>query len=104
MIKIKTQGNWILVADQDGEKHWVYRGYVSNKVKCLSIKFARAELRKKPSFRSEFSDYRYAEKYESFERIKAQGKWYFVRNLEGGEGWLHRDQVWRAVKKISLKY
>ena len=104
LIKLKTTSWWYKVADQDGDEHWVRRSKVSDSMDCVSVKFKKANIRTGPGTWFPLANYRYAEKYEAFKRLKVKGDWYYLENSIGEKGWVNVRTIWKPVKSIYLVY
>ncbi len=91
LIRIDQKGKWIKVRDVDGDTHWVHQKLVDNKFNCVTVKTRQANIRKKPTSRSEklFT----VERYTSFKRIGGQKKWVKIEYL-GEPMWVHLSLVW----------
>lgn len=104
LARIDSKRSWSRVQDVDGEVHWIYTSMLTQKVKCLVIKVPKANLRTGPGSKFPLAEYRAADKYESFKRIKKQGAWYYVENDIGERAWVHETNVWMARTTTKLKF
>ncbi len=104
LVLQKSQGSWYKVRDQDGEIHWVHRRLVTRRFRCLSIKTRSANLRIKPGSQFPLDKYRAAEKYETFQRLDKEGRWYLVKNNYGKKFWVHKSNVWIPRKNIAISF
>jgi SH3-like domain-containing protein len=91
LIQVAVEGDWIKVKDVDGDLHWIYAPLVTDKIDCVTISAPKANIRKKPSTRSE--KWFTVEKYTSFKRIGSEDKWVKVE-YEGETMWIYNSLVW----------
>ena len=104
LVQVGKKGNWLQVADLDGERHWVYSALLTQKFQCAVIKTERANIRRGPGSRFGFSDYRVALRYESFMRKEKKGNWYRLVNELGEVGWIHQSNLWLPLRKVQFSY
>ena len=89
--EIKRKGDWIKVKDVDGELHWIKSNLVTDKIKCVTIKYARANIRSRPNTNSRV--WFKVEKYTSFELHGKLPKWVKL-NYHGEVMWVFHTLVW----------
>ncbi len=89
--QIDRKADWLRVRDVDGDEHWIFRNLVTSSYKCLTVKSERANIRKGPG--TNFDTWFTVEKYTSFKRIGAEGKWIKVE-YEGETMWIYNTLVW----------
>ncbi len=91
LIQIDEKGGWIKVKDVDGDTHWVFAALVNRKLDCITIKNARANIRKRPSSRA--GKWFTVQKYTSFKRLGKKAKWVKIE-YEGQQMWVFQTLVW----------
>lgn len=89
--QLAVEGDWIKVKDVDGDLHWIYGPLVTDKVDCVTISAPKANIRKKPTTRSE--KWFTVEQYTSFKRIGRKGQWVEIE-YEGQTMWVYATLVW----------
>lgn len=89
--EIKRQDGWIKVRDVDGEIHWIKSTLVTDKIKCVTIKSFRANIRSRPKTDSRV--WFKVEKYTSFELLGKIPKWVKL-NYHGEVMWVFHTLVW----------
>jgi len=91
LVQVGSEGEWLKVKDVDGDLHWVLGSLVTDKMDCVTISAPKANVRRKPSSRSDkwFS----VEKYTSFKQIGKQDNWVKVE-YEGETMWIFNNLVW----------
>ena len=105
LLKLKTNGSWYQVQDQDGEKHWVYKSTVSSRIRCVAVKVPTANLRTGPSASYKLANIKRVDKYTPFKRIDiADNGWYQLEAPWGGKYWMSDNLVWRPVKISRVSY
>ena len=105
LLKLKKQGSWYHVQDQDGEKHWVYGSNVSSRIRCVAVKVASANLRTGPGPGNKLGDIKRVDRYTPFKRIDiADNGWYRVESSWGGRYWISDNLVWRPIKISRVSY
>ena len=104
LVRLGKSKGWYHVADQDGEKHWVYSSLVSGKVKCVSINRRHARLYDGPSFDSGKAAYGKADRYSPFKRLSKRKNWYRLRDASGNTVWVHENDVWRPVRIMKIGF
>ena len=90
-IQVEEKGDWFKVKDVDGDTHWIFKGLVAPNLRCLTIRSRRANIRKKPTTRSD--SWFTVEKYTSFKRVGAKNNWVKIE-YEGQTMWVYRTLVW----------
>ena len=90
-IQVEEKGDWFKVKDVDGDTHWIFKGLVAPNLRCLTIRSRRANIRKKPTTRSD--SWFTVEKYTSFRRVGAKNNWVQIE-YEGQSMWVYRTLVW----------
>ena len=91
LLEIKRQDGWVKVKDVDGETHWIKSNLVTDKIKCVTIKYARANIRSRPNTNSRV--WFKVEKYTSFELLGKLPKWVKL-NYHGEVMWVFHTLVW----------
>ncbi len=104
LVELNSSHGWFEVADLDGEKHWVYGGVVSQKMKCLAVKSRKAALRSGPGYNYETTSYKTADRYTPFKRITTKGSWYNVIDSSGNRFWVSEDDIWKPVKVANISF
>jgi SH3-like domain-containing protein len=97
-------GSWLQVQDIDGEKHWISREMVSNKIRCVAVKAKVANLRKGPGNKFAISDYPTADRYTPFRQLQRDGEWLQVQDEYRDTFWIADNQVWWPVTRMTLKF
>jgi SH3-like domain-containing protein len=90
-IQVGAEGDWLKVRDVDGDLHWVYSALVTDKMDCVTISAAKANIRKKPSSRSE--KWFTVEKYTSFKKTGEGDNWVKLE-YEGETMYVYNTLVW----------
>jgi len=102
LVRLDRKGRWYKVKDLDGEEHWLHSRLVTTQYKCLAVKVREANLRQSPG--GPRAEYRSADKYSAFQRIRQKEAWYYVKDSYGQKFWIHKNTVWRPIKVIRLNY
>ena len=89
--QIDKKGDWYKVRDVDGDEHWIFKNLVDSKLQCVTIKAERANVRKGPG--TNYEMWFTVEKYTSFKKIGAEGKWVKVE-YEGEVMWIFNTLTW----------
>ena len=89
--KVERKGDWFRVIDVDGDKHWIFHTLVDPKIRCVTIKAERANIRKGPG--TKYEKWFTVERYTSFKKIGEKGKWIKVE-YEGEVMWVFNNLVW----------
>lgn len=100
-LQIESSKGWYKVKDMDGALHWIYHTLVSTRLKCVSVKTHRANLRTGPGTKFSYASYQIADKYFPFKRINRKEEWYHLMDASGNKFWLHESTIW-IPKKMSL--
>ena len=91
LVQIDKKGDWIKVKDVDGDTHWVFKSLVDSRQKCVTVKSARANIRRSPSAKSE--KLYTVEKYTSFKLVGNKSKW--VQIAYGKKKmWVFHTLIW----------
>ncbi len=93
--KLAQRGNWYKVQDVDGDKHWIHRNLVSNRLHCGVVKADRARVRTGPGKRYGQLDWSPARKYYAFQVLYQSGQWTKIRDEYGDMGWIARSLTWQ---------
>jgi len=93
--QISQQGDWYQVSDLDGDKHWIFRNLLTEKIKCAVVKVNKANIRSGPGTNFGKTPLDQVEKYYAFKVIGEQGDWVQVEDEVGNKGWLHSKLLWR---------
>lgn len=91
LVHVDKKGDWIKVKDVDGDTHWVFHSLVDAKLKCVTVKTAKANIRRVPSAtgRQLYT----VEKYTSFKLVGKKGKW--VQIAYGKKKmWVFHTLIW----------
>ncbi len=91
LIEVTRQADWVKVRDVDGDIHWIWNRLVSAKVKCVTVKSSKANIRKRPTTRSE--KWFTVEKYSSFKFIEKRNNWVKVQH-DGQTMYVYHTLVW----------
>lgn len=91
LMEVGSEGDWIKVKDVDGDIHWVFAQLVTDKIDCVTISSPKANVRKKPTTRSD--KWFTVEKYTSFKKVGSTNKWVKVE-YEGETMWIYDTLVW----------
>lgn len=91
LIQVGQQEDWIKVKDVDNDIHWIYAKLVTDGMECITIKTAKANIRKKASARSQ--KWFTVEKYSSFLRTGQSKNWIRIKH-QGQVMWVHSKLVW----------
>ena len=75
----------------DGDGHWIFHTLIDSKLKCVTIKADRANVRKGPG--TNYDIWFSVEHYTSFKKIGAEGKWVKVE-YQGEVMWIYDTLTW----------
>lgn len=86
-----SKGNWLKVADFEGDTGWIYKKLVSKKPHLI-VKKKQINIRKNPGTRNAIVG---KAKYGVVLQTVKRGKgWVKVRHQNGLTGWVKRDLLW----------
>ena len=91
LVQVGTEGDWLKVKDVDGDIHWIFKPLVTSEIDCVTISAPKANIRKKPTTRSD--KWFTVEKYTSFKRIGRKDKWIKIE-YERETMWIFHTLVW----------
>ena len=92
--KIGEQGNWYQVEDVDGDRHWVFRELLNEKMRCAVVKADKVNVRTGPGTGHAKSPLSPVDKYYSFKVIDTQGDWVKVEDEVFENAWVARRLLW----------
>ncbi len=98
---IKSKGSWLQVRDVDGEKHWVLKNTVSDRLDCLVVKARQSNLRTGPGPSFEKAPFSMADRYFPFKHLGGEDGWYYIEDDYGNIAWIFSGNVWRPKKSQS---
>lgn len=104
LVEVDGKNGWYKVKDMEGEIHWIYRNLVSKRLKCVSVKVKRANLRTGPGTKFPYAAYQVADKYFPFKRINQKDDWYHLVDASGNKFWLHESTLWRPRKVSNISF
>jgi SH3-like domain-containing protein len=91
LLQVAKEGEWIKVRDVDGDLHWISEKLTTGQQDCVTIKAAKANIRKSPSNKAE--SWFTVEKYTSFRRVGQKENWVKIE-YEGETMWVAQSLVW----------
>ena len=95
LVQVDKKGDWIKVKDVDGDTHWVFKTLLDAKLKCVTVRSARANIRKGPS--ASGRQLYTVEKYTSFKLVGKKRKW--VQIAYGKKKmWVFHTLIWPPPK------
>lgn len=96
LMRIGQKGDWLKVQDVDGDIHWVHRSLVTTDFRCVTVKGARANIRKRPANSADmwFS----VEKYTSFKYLESGKRWSTIE-YEGERMYVFSTLLWPLPPK-----
>lgn len=104
LVEVARQGNWVQVADLDGQKHWIHRSLLTNTFQCLVVKGAYAQLRTGPGSHYPLAERKFADRYTPFRRFELREGWYEVQDSSGAKAWIHESLVWLPLKVLNINF
>ena len=95
LVQVDRKGDWIKVKDVDGDTHWVFHTLVDSKLKCVTIKSNKANIRKSPG--SGGKRLYTVGKYTSFKLVGMKRKWVQI-SYGKKKMWVFHTLVWPPPK------
>lgn len=93
-VGVSLSGEWLAVRDIDGDVNWIYKGLVTEKIKCAAVKADNVNVRSGPGTKYRKSPIGPAKKYYAYAVVEQRGVWIKVKDEWGGIGWIHRSYLW----------
>jgi SH3-like domain-containing protein len=93
-VGVSLSGEWLAVRDIDGDVTWIYKGLVTEKIKCAAVKADNVNVRSGAGTKYGKSPIGPAKKYYSYTVVDRRGDWVKVKDEWGGTGWIHNSYLW----------
>lgn len=88
------KGNWYRVSDVDGDKHWIHKKLVTDRVHCAVTRHDGTNVRRGPGTRYPLAGLGRLDKYYSFKVVGEKGRWLKVRDDMANTGWIAKSLLW----------
>jgi SH3-like domain-containing protein len=93
-LGVSLSGDWYAVQDLDGEVRWIEKNLLTEDCRSVAVKFDNVPVRTGPDKRYPKSSLGSVRKYSSFLYLEEKFDWVKVRNMDGAEGWIHKQFLW----------
>lgn len=98
----EREGAWILVNNVSGVRIWVRRSSVSTRLKCVTVRVAKSNLREGPGLHFPVAEV--AQKGTGYLDLGSEDGWIHVKSARGKESWMNLDHTWRPVSLFQMKF
>lgn len=102
--KISEKSGWLQVEDVDGERHWVQKSAVSEKIVCAVVKSTQATLRQRPSGSAPAIESGAVDKYTPFKRVGREDSWVQLEDEYKTRSWANEKLLWWPVTRSSVHF
>jgi len=101
----EKKGSFVEVEDLDGQIHWIKRGDVSTKNRCLVIQVRSTRLRQGSGKNSPMAEMANMTKYSPFKDLGGEEGWTLIEDDTGAKAWVNLDHVWKPMgKRLRMSF
>ena len=94
---------WSKVEDVDGKAHWIRNSQLTHKWKCGTV-LKRAMTRQSAGKYSPISSLGVVDRYWSFQILKKEENWLYLKDKSGRKVWVFEDLIWRALSATRFSF
>ncbi len=100
--EIRRQGAWVEVSDLEGKRHWVHRGSVSTRLRCLVITRNFTTIRQGPGREYPPAELPVTDKYFPYRDIGGEDGWTQIEDDQGYRGWVPLTHTWKPTSYMHI--